>query len=103
MGIYQKGGNWYIDYYVKGHRKRKKIVPSKKDAELSLKNVQVKNAREEYLGRFEENKIPFDVQKAMMRLDSAWTPGKTRQHIKCRRCLLQLKAPLAQPGRATDS
>ncbi len=73
MGIYQKGGNWYIDYYVKGHRKRKKIDPSKKDAELSLKNVQVKNAREEYLGIFEENKIPFDVQKAMMRLDSTWT------------------------------
>ena len=60
MGVYQKGKNWYKDYYVKGHRKRKKIGPSKKDAELSLKNVQVKNAREEYLGIFEEKKMPFD-------------------------------------------
>ena len=61
MGFYQKEENWYINYYVKGHRKRKRIDPSKKDAELSLKNVQAKNAREEYLGIFEENKISFDV------------------------------------------
>ena len=30
MGIYLKGKNWYIDYYVKGRRKRKKVGPSKK-------------------------------------------------------------------------
>lgn len=78
MGVYKKGKNWYIDYYVKGHRKRKKIGPSKKDAELSLKNVQVKNAREEYLGILEDKKL-FDeyVQEAMMRFDSAWTPSNT--------------------------
>ena len=45
MGFYQKEENWYINYYVKGHRKRKKIDPSKKDAELSLKNVQAKNTQ----------------------------------------------------------
>lgn len=60
MGIYQKGKNWYIDYYLKGHRKRKKIGPSKKLAELVLKDVHVKNAREEYLGILEEKKILFD-------------------------------------------
>ncbi len=46
MGIYQKGGNWYIDYYVKGHRKRKKIGPSKKLAELVLKDIHIKNAHD---------------------------------------------------------
>ena len=60
MGIYQKKKNWYIDYYVKGHRKRKKIGPSKKLAELVLKDVHIKNAREEYLGILEEKKILFD-------------------------------------------
>jgi hypothetical protein len=25
MGIYKKGDNYYIDYYVKGKRKREKI------------------------------------------------------------------------------
>ena len=60
MGIYQKGKNWYIDYYVKGHRKRKKIGPSKKLAELVLKDVHIKNARGEYLGILEEKKILFD-------------------------------------------
>ncbi len=60
MGVYKKGKNWYIDYYVKGHRKRKKIGPSKKLAELVLKDVHIKNAREEYLGILEDKKILFD-------------------------------------------
>ena len=25
IGIYKKGGNWYIDYYVGGKRKREKV------------------------------------------------------------------------------
>ncbi len=60
MSIYKKGKNWYIDYYVKGHRKRKMIGPSKKLAELVLKDVHIKNAREEYLGILEDKKILFD-------------------------------------------
>ena len=27
MGVFKKGRHWYIDYYVKGVRKRKKIGP----------------------------------------------------------------------------
>lgn len=60
MGIYLKGKNWYIDYYVKGRRKRKKIGPSKKLAEQVLKDVHLKIARGEYLGIYEEKKILFD-------------------------------------------
>ncbi len=59
MGIYKKNNNWYIDYYVKGRRKRKKIGPSKKLAEQVLKDVHVKTARGEYLGILEENKVLF--------------------------------------------
>ncbi|MFZ6016426.1 MAG: tyrosine-type recombinase/integrase [Nitrospirota bacterium] len=60
MGIYQKGKNWYIDYYFKGRRKRKKVGPSKKLAEQVLKDVQLKIAKGEYLGIYEEKKILFD-------------------------------------------
>jgi hypothetical protein len=36
MVIFKKGRSWYIDYYVKGVWKRKKIGPSKHVAELAL-------------------------------------------------------------------
>ena len=62
MGIYQKGTNWYIDYYVKGNRKRKKIGPSKKLAEQVLRDVHAKIVRKDYLGIYEEKKITFDEQ-----------------------------------------
>jgi len=29
MGIYKKGENWYIDYYVQGREKGKKLVRAK--------------------------------------------------------------------------
>jgi len=60
MGIFQKGNNWYIDYYVKGRRKRKKIGHSKKLALQVLSDVHLKIAKGEYLGIFDEKKIPFE-------------------------------------------
>lgn len=60
MGVYKKGKNWYIDYYCKGRRVRKKIGPSKQLAELTLKDVQLKIAKGEYLGIYEEKKIRFN-------------------------------------------
>jgi integrase len=60
MGIFLKDKNWYIDYYVKGHRKRRKIGPSKKLALQALKNAQIKIARGEYLGIYDEKKIRFE-------------------------------------------
>jgi len=60
MGVYKKGKNWYIDYYFKGRRKRKKIGPSKKLAEQVLKDVHVKIAKGEYLGIHDKKKILFE-------------------------------------------
>ncbi len=51
MGIFQKGKNWYIDYYFKGRRKRKKNGPSKN---LTLQVLK-------------------DVQREIERLDKLWT------------------------------
>jgi integrase len=60
MSVYKKGNNWYIDYYVKGQRKRRKVGPSKKLALQVLEDVHVKVAKEEYLGIFEEKKALFE-------------------------------------------
>lgn len=90
MCIFQKGNNWYIDYYVKGRRKRRKIGHSKKLAQQALKNVQTKVARGEYLGVYDEKKIPFD-EYAEQYLDyskanKAWTTYKrdkiSTDHLK---------------------
>jgi len=60
MGVYKKGKNWYIDYYVKGRRKRRKIGPSKKLAQQVLQDVRLKIAKGEYLGVYDEKKILFE-------------------------------------------
>ena len=59
MAVFKKGRYWYIDYYIKGVRKRKKIGPSKQLAELALKDVELKMAKGEYLGIYEEKKLTF--------------------------------------------
>ncbi len=59
MGVYQKGKNWYIDYYLHGKRKRRKVGPSKKLAEQVLKDVQVKIVKKDFLGIAEDRKITF--------------------------------------------
>jgi len=59
MAIFKKGRNWYIDYYVKGKRKRRKIGPSKRLAVLADKEVQLRIAKGEYLGIYEDPKLSF--------------------------------------------
>ena len=85
MGIFQKGKNWYIDYYVKGRRKRKKIGHSKKLALQALKNVQIKIAKGEYLGIYDEKKIDFeDYAKqylAYSKANKAWSTYKRRDRF----------------------
>jgi integrase len=60
MAVFQKGKNWYIDYYDKGKRKRKKIGPSKKLALQILKDIEVKIVKKEYLGLVDEKKVLFE-------------------------------------------
>ena len=60
MAVFKKGKYWYIDYYYRGRRKRRKVAPSKKVAGDVLKDVQVKIAKGEYLGIYEEKKVLFE-------------------------------------------
>lgn len=59
MGVFQKNGSWWIDFYHQGKRTRRKVGPSKKLAELALADVQLKQAKNEFLGICEPKKILF--------------------------------------------
>jgi len=60
MGIYKKGKNYYIDYYVNGKRRREKIGPSKSLAELVLKKRLIEIAEGKFLDIRKEEKVTFD-------------------------------------------
>ncbi len=59
MSVFLKNGNFWIDYYVEGHRKRRKVGTSKTLAELALKKVHVEIAEGKYLDVQKEQKIRF--------------------------------------------
>jgi integrase len=59
MGIFRDGRHWFIDLRINGKRRRKKVGPSKEVALLVLKDLEVKKAKGELLGIFEERKILF--------------------------------------------
>lgn len=54
MGIFQKKGKWYIDFYLQGRRIRRAVGHSKRLAEKALKAVQTDIERGEY--RFQKEK-----------------------------------------------
>lgn len=59
MGVFQKDGMWWVDYYdANGRRHRKKIGPQKTLAIMALRESQVRKARGE-LGLHEEKRILF--------------------------------------------
>jgi integrase len=60
LRIYQRGKFWYLDYAYKGKRFRKRIGQSKKVAELTLKDIEVKIAKGEYLGIHDSKKVLFE-------------------------------------------
>ena len=59
MPIYKRGEIWYIDYAYQGKRHRKRIGRSKKIAELTLSEIELKILRRENLGIREARKISF--------------------------------------------
>ena len=59
MGIFIKAGNYYIDYYVNGQRKREKIGKSRKLAETVLAKRKVQIAEGRFLDIRRNEKIKF--------------------------------------------
>jgi len=60
MGVFKKGKNWYIDYYVQGRRKREKIGPSKRQALIVLQKRKVQVAERKFLDIQKHQKIKFE-------------------------------------------
>jgi integrase len=51
--------DWYINYRIHGKQYKRKIGPNKKLAEQVLMDIELKQAKGDYLGVYEEKKIPF--------------------------------------------
>ena len=60
-GIYQKGENFFIDYYVNGRRKREMIGPSLALAETVLRKRKVEIAEGKYLDIRREERVQFNA------------------------------------------
>ena len=60
MAIYKQDGNFFIDYYANGRRKREKVGSSKKLAELVLKKRKVELAEGKFLDIDRAEKVKFD-------------------------------------------
>ncbi len=59
MAIFRKANNWYIDYYINGRRKREKIGPNRRQAELVFQKRQVQIARRQILRHQKNQKGPI--------------------------------------------
>jgi len=60
MGVFKKGKNWYIDYYVNGRRKREKVGPNKKQARTVLQKRKVQIAEGKFLDIRRHQKVKFE-------------------------------------------
>jgi len=60
MGMFQKQGVWWIDYYVNGHRKRERIGPNKRLAETVLQKRKVEIAEGKFLDKQRPITTTFD-------------------------------------------
>ena len=60
MGVYRKGIDWYIDFYVNGRRKREKIGPNKKLARNVLRKRKVEIAENRFLDVRKQHKVKFE-------------------------------------------
>lgn len=49
MGVTKKGEDYFIDYYVGGHRRRQKVGPSRQVAEAALRKIKVAIAENRFL------------------------------------------------------
>jgi len=67
MGIYKKGQNWYIDFYVNGRRKREKVGINKKLAEAVLAKRKVQVVEGKFFDIKRNEKIKFaDIARTFL-------------------------------------
>jgi hypothetical protein len=66
MGVFKRrypdgriSKDWYINYRIKGRQYKRRIGPNKKLAEQVLMDIELKQAKGDYLGVYEAKKILF--------------------------------------------
>ncbi len=89
MAIFKKNDNWYIDYYVNGRRKREKVGPNRRQAELVFQKRQVQIAEDKFFDIKRAKKVLFD-DFAKMYLEVYSKPNK-RSWTRDRTCIDHLK------------
>jgi hypothetical protein len=80
--VYKRNRIWYVDYRIDGKRIRKKIGPSKKVAELELKNIELKLARGELEIVERKKKISDYVKEFTRFLEVNKKPKTTQRYLE---------------------
>jgi len=88
MAIFKKGDNYYIDYYFKGRRKREKVGPSRRLAEIALKKRQVEIAEGKFL---DVKKVPKITFEEMIDKYLEWSKVNKRSWERDKLSLMHLK------------
>ncbi|MSS71468.1 MAG: site-specific integrase [Candidatus Latescibacteria bacterium] len=80
MGVFKRKGNWWIDTYVNGRRIRRKVCPDKRTAELALKNIEVRAAKEDWLEYEEIKPLKFEAfsRDYLKYVETNLSPGRYR-------------------------
>ncbi|MBI4530991.1 MAG: tyrosine-type recombinase/integrase [Candidatus Latescibacteria bacterium] len=89
--VYRRGEYWCINYRYHGQQIRRRIGPDRKTAELALKDIEVKLAKGDYLGIYEEKKVTFRefAQEFLTVITPDVAPGTRREYdAKLRNSLL---------------
>jgi integrase len=85
MAIFKKRGEYWIDYYVGGRRRREKIGPSKKLAAAVLAKRKVQIAENRYLDKVETPTLLWD-ELAQMYLEHARLHHRSYKSHALHRC-----------------
>jgi len=88
--IFKRGKVWYLDFTYRGRRIRKAVGKDKKTAELALKDIEVRIAREEHLGIHENKRVLFEefAEEYLEYSKANKAPGSFRRDITNVRNLL---------------
>ncbi len=85
MGVFKKGKNWYIDYYVRGRRRREKIGPNKRQAELVLQKRTVQIAEDKFFDIKRVGRVLLD-DFSRMYVETYSKPNK-RSWVRDKNCV----------------
>jgi hypothetical protein len=83
MGLFQRrykdgrlSKDWYINYRIHGKQFKRRIGPNKKLAEQVLMDIELKQAKGDYLGIYEEKKSRLRTV-----LGNTWNSPRARKRV----------------------